>query len=88
MNIEFRQQCPSCPTGVSDYMCCDGTKIGINLTSASIDPIETFGEGEVILTWQRRYNKTFITNDSPMRKEVCDLIRVYCKMGRGELSDE
>ena len=87
MNIEFRQQCPGCPSGVSDHMCCDGTKIGINLSSSSIDPIEKLGVGETIPTQQRRYDRTFTNHPTPSsRNFVCEMVKVYCKLGKGDLS--
>ena len=89
MRTEFRKQCPECPDGVSNFMCCDGTKIGINLASSSIEPIEQLGDGATIPTQQRRHDRTFVIHPTPSeRNNVCELVKAYCKLGKcgGELS--
>ena len=87
MQTDFRKQCPDCPDGVSDFMCCDGTKIGINLASSSIEPIEQRGVGATIPTQQRRHDRTFVTHPTPSERNiVCELVKAYCKLGKSEMN--
>ena len=59
MRQDFRKQCFSCNSR-SPVVACDGTKIGIGFKETFVVPIETTDSGELMVTPNHRYDRTFI----------------------------
>ena len=78
MNIEFREKCHWCGDQ-SPLVACDGTKIGIGLRNAFVEPIETTTNNKAIPTPNRRYDRTFITNLDPKNSGIFKEARMLLK---------
>ena len=68
MEIDFIQPCFSCGDNIK-MLAADGTKIGITLKQASVEPIEERRNNNVVLpTSNLRYDRTFISRSNAKTK--------------------